>query len=257
MTSAFDLSAGSFEHHRSLPAEAPAAIRSAVLAATRIPAPARVLDLGAGTGRIGRAFVAAGDFYAGVDTSLAMLREFSTNSGNGFLALADGRRLPFKNSTFDVVLLMHVLSGVGDWQSVLHEARRVLCPGGCVVVGHTGSPESGVDAQLKRRLRAILEEIGVAWHQPRESRRQALAWLESSARRHTHSVAATWNVNTTAREFLERRRTGARFADLPSGIQTQALARLHNWAEATFGSLDTAHPETRTFELDIFEFERF
>jgi ubiquinone/menaquinone biosynthesis C-methylase UbiE len=255
MTSTFDLSAGSFEHHRSLPAEAPTAIRSAIWAATRIPTPACVLDLGAGTGRIGRAFVAAGDFYAGVDTSLAMLREFSASSGNGFLALADGRRLPFKNSAFDVVLLMHVLSGVGDWQSVLHEARRVLRAGGCLAVGHTVSSESGVDAQLNRRLRTILEEMGVAWHQPRESRRQALAWLESSARRHVHSVAATWNVNTTAREFLERRRTGARFADLPSGIQTQALEKLRNWAETTFGSFDAAHAETRTFELDIFEFE--
>jgi ubiquinone/menaquinone biosynthesis C-methylase UbiE len=254
MTSAFDLSAGSFEHHRSLPTEAPAAIRSAIWTIARIPGPARVLDLGAGTGRIGRAFVAAGDFYAGVDTSLAMLREFSAHSGNGFLALADGRRLPFKNGAFDVVLLMHVLSGVGDWQSVLHEARRVLRPGGCVAVGHTVSPESGVDAQLKRRLRTILEEMGVAWHQPRESRRQALAWLEACTKHHTHSVAATWTVNTTAREFLERRRTGARFADLPSGIQKQALDKLYNWAESTFGSLDAAYPENRIFELNIFEF---
>jgi hypothetical protein len=96
--------------------------------------------------------------------------------------------------------------------------------------------------------------MGVNWHQPRESRRQAITWLESSAKRHVHSIAATWNVNTTAKEFLQRRRTGARFADLPAGIQEQALEKLRTWAETTFGSVDANHPEKRTFELDIFEF---
>ena len=51
-------------------------IRSAIHTAARITATARVLDIGAGTGRIGRAFIEAGDFYIGVDTSLAMLQEF-------------------------------------------------------------------------------------------------------------------------------------------------------------------------------------
>ena len=42
---------------------------------------ARLLDLGAGTGRIGRPFVAAGDDYVGVDLSLGMLREFARRAG--------------------------------------------------------------------------------------------------------------------------------------------------------------------------------
>ena len=254
MPSAFDLTAGGFERHRSLPGDAPSAIRSAIWAAAKVPTPARVLDLGAGSGRIGRAFVAAGDCYAGVDTSLAMLREFSANCRNSFLALADGQRLPFRDGAFDVVLLMHVLSGVSEWKPVLHEACRVLRPSGCVAVGHTVSSESGVDAQLKRRLKAILEEMGIAWHQARESRRQALAWLEASAKCHVHSVPVEWNVKTSAKIFLERRRTGARFAALPGAIQEQALKKLRTWAETAFGSLEAAQPEERTFELDIFGF---
>jgi ubiquinone/menaquinone biosynthesis C-methylase UbiE len=254
MASAFDKTASSFERHRSLPNGAPEAIRSAIWAAANLPARARVLDIGAGTGRIGQAFIVAGDLYVGVDTSLAMLREFHVAPESGLLAQADGRQLPFSNSAFDLVLLMQVLSGISDWQSILNEARRVLRPGGNIAVGHTVSPESGIDAQLKRKLAAILEEMQVAWHRPQESRRQALAWLESSAKRHVHSLAASWSVNTTAGEFLRRRSTGARFAALPIKVQEQALEKLRDWAETTFGSVDAGFLEQRTFELNIFTF---
>ncbi len=254
MTSAFDATATNFEHHRALPSGAPEAIRSAICAATSLPAHPRVLDIGAGTGRIGKAFIAAGDFYVGVDTSAAMLQEFPTNLANSLLALADGRQLPFCNGVFDVVLLMQVLSGVGDGQSILNEARRVLRPGGSIAVGHTVHSESGIDAQLKRQLTAILEEMQIVWHRPQESRRQALAWLESSAKAHVHSLAASWNVNNTARKFLQRRPTGARFAALPVDVQEQVLEKLGTWAETTFGSVDAGFQEQRSFELDIFIF---
>ena len=254
MQSNFDSTASNFEHYRSLPAEVPKAIRAAIWQVLRRSTTARVLDIGAGTGRIGKAFAAAGDFYVGVDASLAMLREFPATSTGCFLAQADGRQLPFRDGTFDVVLLMQVLSGIGDWQEILSETRRVLLPGGSVAVGHTLSPESGIDAQLKGRLTAILEEMEVAWYRPKESRRQALAWLESSAVRHVRGPAASWNVITTPQEFLARHLTGARFAALPVSAQEQALKQLAAWAETIFGSLDTQFQEKRSFELDIFEF---
>jgi len=254
MPPAFDATAATFERKRALPSHVPQAVRSAIWAATGLPTPARVLDIGAGTGRIGRAFIEAGDFYAGVDTSLAMLREFPATPKPSLLAQADGRQLPFRDGAFDVVLFMQVLSGASDSRGILDEARRVLRPGGSVVAGHTISPESGIDEQMKHQLTAILEEMQVAWHRPRESRRQALAWLESSAKRHVHSLAASWKVNTTAREFLERHRTGARFAALPAEIKERALSKLRAWAEGMFGAADVSFQEIRSFELDIFEF---
>ncbi len=254
MTSTFDASASTFERYRPLPANGPGAIRAAIWSAAGLTAPARVLDIGAGTGRIGRAFVAAGDSYFGVDTSPAMLREFATNSPNCTLLEADGSHLPFAGEFFDLVLMMQVLSSFDDWQGVVLEARRVVRRGGCIAVGHSVSPESGIDNQLKRRLKDILEEMRVDVSRPEQSRRQALAWFESSAVRHVHSVALSWNVNATAKEFLRRHRMGARFAALPPEIQEQALSRLRLWFEAKFGALDTTFPEHRSFEIDIFEF---
>ena len=257
-SSAYDTAASSFERYRALPNSAVEGIRSAIWSTARLPERARVLDLGAGTGRIGKAFLAAGDFYFGVDSSLAMLQEFSAKpefreSKTSLLAQAEGRQLPFQNASFDLVLLMQVLSA-GNWRPLLDECRRVLRPAGIIVVGHTRSPESGVDAQLKRRLAAILEAMHVPWHQPRESRRQALAWLESASARHWYREAAGWKVTTSAKEFLARHRTGARFAALPPAVQEEALEMLRAWAETNLGSVNTGFEEHHSFELGIFEF---
>ena len=257
-TSAYDTAASSFERYRALPSGAVESIRSTIWTAAHLPNQARVLDLGAGTGRTSKAFLAAGDFYVGVDSSLGMLQEFSAKpefreSKTSLLAQAEGHQLPFKNAIFDLILLMQVLNSA-NWRPLLDECLRVLRPGGIVAVGYTKSPESGVDAQLKRQLAAILEAMRVPWHQPREWRRQALVWLEDVSERHWHREAARWKVTTSAEEFLSRHRTGAKFAALPLAVQEEALARLRAWAETNFGSVSAGFEEQHSFNLGTFEF---
>ncbi len=254
MKSTFDATASTFERQRPLPKGVPEAIRAAIWSAVGLSAGARVLDIGAGTGRIGRAFVAAGDVYTGVDTSLAMLQEFPADSSNCTLLQADGSHLPFSDGSFDVVLLMHVLSAAGDWKKIVREARRVVSRGGSVVVGHTVHPESGIDAQLKRRLKSILEELQVDSYRPEQSKRQALEWLATRAARHVHLVVASWSATATPGAFLQRHSTGARFAALPADMQKHALGKLRRWAEVAFASLDAEVAETQDFEIDIYVF---
>jgi ubiquinone/menaquinone biosynthesis C-methylase UbiE len=250
--STFDVTAATFDRHRALPRGVPEAIRAAILQ-TVGKRNACVLDLGAGTGRIGKAFVDADDSYVGVDFSLAMLREFAAHSGSACLVQADGVQLPFCDGAFQVVLLMQVLSGAQDWRGLLQEVRRVLVPHGEIVVGKTVTPAEGVDAQLKERLAVILEEMDIGMHEPKKSRRQSLAWLEGWAARRTNVTAATWKAKRTPKEFLTRHRTGARFAALPDNVQTQAMQKLSVWAENTFGSLDKSIIEEHTFELAVFQ----
>jgi len=147
ISSAFDATAATFERDRPLPSGVPEAIRSAIWHAAPVPAPARVLDLGAGTGRFGKVFVAAGDLYVGIDLSFPMLREFRASSGSACLAQADGKQLPFRDGFFDVVMLMQVLSGAGSWQGILNETRRVVRTPGVVVVGHTVSSPVEFDSR--------------------------------------------------------------------------------------------------------------
>jgi ubiquinone/menaquinone biosynthesis C-methylase UbiE len=254
MTSTFDLHASQFERYRALPGGVPETIRNAIWSATGKHSPASVLDVGAGTGRFGKAFVAAGDSYVGLDLSYNMLHEFRVERASPCLVQADAEHLPFQDKSFDVVMLMQVLSGARHWRELLKEVQRVLRPGGTVVVGHTVTPQDGVDAQLKQQLNLILDEMKVAGHEPKKTRGQALSWLESTSVRRQHVVAASWTAQRTAGEFLDRHRSGARFSSLPAAVQTEALKRVRAWAEKTFGSLDKAFPEQHNFELDIFGF---
>jgi SAM-dependent methyltransferase len=227
-----------------------------VWSATKLPHPARVLDLGAGTGRIGRAFVTANDAYIGVDVSLGMLQEFraSMASAAPVLVQADGDRLPFPARTFSIVMLMQVLSGTEDWRGLLNEARRVLQPGGFIVAGHTAMPSEGVDRRMKRRLKEILNRLGVESQPGRDRRDEALIWLQAKAGHHAGRVAASWKVERTPKQFLARHRTGAQFSALPMEVQTAALDELTDWAATEFQSLDTVFHQQHSFELDIFEF---
>ena len=253
-TSGYDAAAPAFERHRGLPDGVPRTIRAAVLAALEVNSP-RLLDLGAGTGRFGRPFVAAGDAYVGVDLSLGMLHAFAarTEPGRPGLAQADGERLPFPDATFDAVLLIQVFGGMRGWRRVLGEARRVLRPSGAVILGRAVAPADGLDARLREQLALILGELGVT-PDKKNTREEAQRWLAAEAARSTRVVAATWNAERTARAFIERHRTGARFSALPDAIKDAALARLADWAMTTLGSLDAAIPEQHSFELHIFQF---
>src|ERR1700742_4728655 len=101
--SAYDAAAPTFERHRALPDGVPEAIRAAVIKALDA-SPPRLLDLGAGTGRIGIPFIAAGDDYVGVDLSFGMLSEFKRRAADSTraprLVQADGERLPFADASF-------------------------------------------------------------------------------------------------------------------------------------------------------------
>jgi ubiquinone/menaquinone biosynthesis C-methylase UbiE len=255
-TSDFDAVAGDFDRFRALPAGVPAAIRLAMWDALGNAPEARVLDLGAGTGRIGEAFTAAGDAYIGVDASARMLARFTekvTSRGEAppALAQADGRALPFPAASFDAVLMVQVIGGAVGWRGILSEARRVLRPGGSLVLGKAVGPLDGLDARMRAQLSLILAETGVAMHRRGAAREDALAWLASSARRTSAVVAARWEAMQSPRDYLARHATGARFASLPRAVKDEALRRLSAWAVTTFGSLDAAYTEPRTFVLDI------
>lgn len=229
-----------------------AAIRKAIWDSTRKPRSSPVLEVGAGTGRIGKAFVEAGDSYVGVDISRPMLRQFHAHAAHACLIQADGGRLPFHDTSFGLVLLMHVLSGIENWRKLLGETVRVITPGGFVVVGHTTDSMAGIDARMKRQLSYILERLGVVWRNAKKSREEPLEWLHMGASERMQVTAASWTAERTAREFLERHGSGARFSALAANVPQKALQELSGWAERAFGSLDKTFPEEFSFVLHVF-----
>lgn len=254
----FDLVAAEFERHRALPDAATEQIRKAVLSILEPPR-ASLLDLGAGTGRLGRVFVSAQVRYVGVDSSYAMLNRFrlstpGTSELLTALVQADGCCLPFGNDTFTGVLLAHVLSASRNWQDLLTEACRVLDSKGVLILAQRVGPVTGVDAQLREQLRQILARMGVEMPEAGRMKNDARTWLASVAKSQEHSVAASWKTNCAPRDFLKRHSTGVRFSSLLPAIQEESLRRLSEWAIETFGSLDVAFAEDYRFELDAFRF---
>lgn len=253
MTSAFDSAAATFDRYRSLPKSALLEIRKALWDSIGKQDSTRVLELGAGTGRIGNAFVGDGGSYIGVDISLPMLLEFSGRNANACLVQADGGRLPFRDASFRLVLLMHVLSGVDNWRNLLCEAVRVIVPGGYVVVGHTVGSMAGVDARMKRQMNRILGRLGASWADGKKSREAPLEWLHIGASRRMQVTAASWTAQRTPREFLDRHRHGARFSALPPDVREDALDDLSRWAQKNFGSIDKVFSDDFSFVLHIFK----
>jgi ubiquinone/menaquinone biosynthesis C-methylase UbiE len=259
MHSAYDALAPRFDRDRALPDGVAGAIRAAVLGAAPVARPG-VLDLGAGTGRIGLPFVAAGDDYAGVDRSFGMLSAFKRRAAEDcgrapHLVQADGEQLPFADASFDAVLLIQVFGGMRDWLRFMTEVRRVLRPAGALMMGRTVASSDGIDARMKRQLAALLDAMGAA-QRPANAREDVQRWLERMAPGSTRITAATWTAERSPAQFIDRHRTGARFSALPPDVKTEALSRLGAWADETFGSLGAVTAEAHEFELRVFKFQQ-
>jgi ubiquinone/menaquinone biosynthesis C-methylase UbiE len=113
----------------------------------------RILDLGCGTGIVARLLrerLGGGAHISGLDASAAMIGkaralapELEWHEGN---AMA----LPFADRSFDLVLSQQMLQFVPDRALALREIRRVLVPGGRLLVS-TWRP---------RAMQPLFEELG-------------------------------------------------------------------------------------------------
>ena len=113
----------------------------------------RVLELGCGTGNLQRALAAQHDLWvAGLDASPQMLaitrRKLAASGQSGNLARAVAHALPFSATSFDSVVATFPTEYIID-MATLAELRRVLRPGGCVVVALAAAFSSdGIYQQL-------------------------------------------------------------------------------------------------------------
>ncbi|MEO8353191.1 MAG: ubiquinone/menaquinone biosynthesis methyltransferase [Chthoniobacteraceae bacterium] len=97
--------------------------------------PARVLDLATGSGDLALAIKARRPeaMVIGADFCAPMLVN-ARRKGLAEVVVADALQLPFGDETFDVVTIAFGLRNMEDWAAALQECRRVIAPGGVLLV---------------------------------------------------------------------------------------------------------------------------
>jgi ubiquinone/menaquinone biosynthesis C-methylase UbiE len=119
-----------------------------------------VLEVGPGTGyytlEVARALEPGGTLHA-FDLQQEMLdhtmrRAEAAGIGNIEPRQGDARALPYEDERFDAAFLVTVLGEIPDQEAALRELRRVLKPGGRLVVGELiGDPHMVTERSLRDR----------------------------------------------------------------------------------------------------------
>jgi ubiquinone/menaquinone biosynthesis C-methylase UbiE len=126
--------------------------------------PARsMLDVGAGTGIFAEAFAKLGLKVSGIDANPEMLESARVFVPEGRFQTAPAEAIPFRDASFDLVFLGHVLHEADDPLAALREARRVARQG--VAVLEWPYIEEAHGPQLAHRLKpetvhALAEQSG-------------------------------------------------------------------------------------------------
>ena len=151
-------------------------VQDAVVAALRRAAPARVLDIGCGTGRlahrIAESFPRAR--VVGCDFSTGMLRRAAARSQAVRWVRGDAGRLPFGECSFDTVVSTEAFHWFPDQRATLAELFRVLAPGGRLLIAAVNTPAAPLGQIFLIGSRLVGEPF--YWPATREMRH----WLESA-----------------------------------------------------------------------------
>ncbi len=122
-------------------------LRRKVVDLLNLPQKGRLLDAGAGTGRIAlaarRRFPRAHIIAA--DLTLEMMRAGKSRSPGALCwCAADALRLPFPDASFDAVCSGFLVRNVPDIMAAFVEQARVVKPGGAVVCLDTNPPGNSI-----------------------------------------------------------------------------------------------------------------
>jgi len=215
------------------------------------------LEPGIGTGLNVLPLVRRGYSVTGIDASQAMLEQLRQKlqniPPNLKLINADASQLPFPNQSFDVVLTVHMIHTVTNWQVFLDEVVRVLKPQGFYLNAQWITPPARME--FERYLRAILakykeksaaklinkviEEINVE------------EYFLSKGYRSNYVIAKEWTVSNTVREllsFFKSRAYGLCWL-VSDEMFHHAMSEFEEFCVEYYGTLETELSSQAKFEI--------
>jgi len=101
---------------------------------SRVKPPAKILDIGCGTGHLAGELMKRGYEAWGVDYSEGMVQYAREHYDPNRFQVGDIEHIQFPDNTFDGVMCLGVVEYLGSDEPALREMRRVLKPGGYAVI---------------------------------------------------------------------------------------------------------------------------
>lgn len=254
----FDRAASTYEATRGFPPGVAEQVAQAATALVGGPA-ARVLEVGIGTGRIGRPLAARGPRVVGVDLSRAMMTQLRHLAPNGTprpqLVQGEASRLPLATASLDAAVAAHVFHLIPDWRGTLREVRRVLRAGGPLLNGFDWRPPDSPSSRIFDHWRGLLRERGCDPHGPGardfdDIKSHLLA--EGAALEEVR--VGSWTVTRSVAHALEtiEHRTWSSTWTVPEDFFPACLAELRAWAEAQFGGLEQTYATPHHFVWQVY-----
>jgi ubiquinone/menaquinone biosynthesis C-methylase UbiE len=181
-----------------------------------IPRVSRLLDVACGTGylAVGAGIAGIADEVHATDISSEMLKKTVENAADAEievrLACADGEALPYRDASFDLIVIRGALHHVPEPVAMLRECRRLLAPGGrlACIAEPTASGERQVGRVVGSLYKTVTAVQRLRGKQPSEEEAAAEQWELAS-------MAA--NLHTFSREDLARLGSEAGFDSVKVG----------------------------------------
>jgi ubiquinone/menaquinone biosynthesis C-methylase UbiE len=211
-----------------------------------------VLELGIGTGRIAAPVADAGCRVVGIDVSAEMMRK-AREKGVSRLARASLLELPFRDQSFDAVLVVHVLHHIADWRQALTEAMRVLRPGGALIMGSDWLDPDSCVRRMRNELRQAVIELRPNMKPPGAGAAYPQFLARIGGVTEPEIIAASWYNRTSPALLLERMasRVHQETWPLDDELLAASLARVRALAEANWADLAAEQQFERRFVLSV------
>jgi SAM-dependent methyltransferase len=215
-----------------------------------------IVEIGAGTGAVGRHLAQRPARYLGLEASAPMLDRFRDRLGDrghaAELVHTDcNERWPVEDGAARAILASRVVHLL-DRGHVACETVRILEPGGWFLLGRVQREPDSVRDLLRTRMREELAERGI---EPTDRRAPEQDVVDALLARGFHPVADTvlaeWTVEIAPIDQLEQwsAKSSLGGRELPASVVQEVVSALRSWSIDRFGALDRTAPSVERYAV--------
>ena len=228
------------------------------LALTRNLAPSsRILDIGAGTGRVSVTIAQLGFHVIAIEPALPMLQNLRAKAGAIPLqcVAADGTALPLRDHIAEAAVLARLLYLVPNWRTLLDAVASVVTKHGLIIHEWGNGTMNEEWVVIREKARSLFEGVGVrpAFHPGARTETEVDEHLKGLGFTRVERVPAGPGPMMSISEFLAKIESGevSYIWSVPEAARDACLPRLRAWAEEQF-DVGRSTPMPAILEWSVF-----